>query len=133
PRQQDVIGRPLPALGALQHERELLAHPLLADELLEPPRPQCRFSQPLRLVGLRPGGTAGQLGGLVLLAHLAILARACFSRAGTSVSFASGCSDASATTTSSACDALQPSPVRASVSVSRHPAALEEDDVASPT
>ena len=43
PGQQHVVGRRPAALGRLEHEAELVAHPRLARELAEPSRPQGRL------------------------------------------------------------------------------------------
>ena len=67
--QQHVVRRAAAPPGALQHQRDLLAHPLLADELVEPPGAQRRLDDPLLVAGagLAPAParrTAGQLGQL---------------------------------------------------------------------
>ena len=51
--QQDVVRRPAPAHGALEHQLELLARPRLADELGQRARPQRRLGLPLLVAGLR--------------------------------------------------------------------------------
>ena len=52
PAEQHVVGGPAARSGRLQHERELLAHPVLADHLVEGPRPQRRLEGALVVVDL---------------------------------------------------------------------------------
>jgi hypothetical protein len=59
PRQQHVVRRAPPALGALQHERQLAGDLRLPDELRERVRPQGRLDDPLLVPGER--GDAGVL------------------------------------------------------------------------
>ena len=49
--QQHVVRRPAAAAGALEHQPDLLAHPLLPDELVEPARAQRRLDDPLLVAG----------------------------------------------------------------------------------
>src|SRR5690606_1861415 len=69
--QQHVIGRGTAPLGALQHQRQLLPHPRLPDELVEVAWPQRGFQ--LALPRLRQRGDRGvraaDLAELVLVAH----------------------------------------------------------------
>ena len=48
-----MVRGPAAAHRARQHQRELLAHPGLADELLQPLRPQRALNVPVVLVGQR--------------------------------------------------------------------------------
>ena len=52
-RQQHVIGWPTTAQRALQHQRELVPYPLLADEIREPFRPQRALDRTVVGVGKR--------------------------------------------------------------------------------
>ena len=52
--QQHVVGRPPAAAAASQHERQLVAHHALPDELLEPARAQRGLGGALEVVGRRP-------------------------------------------------------------------------------
>src|SRR5690606_19053158 len=69
--QQHVIGRGTAPLGALQHQRQLLPHPRLPDELVEVAWPQRGFQ--LALPRLRQRGDRGvraaDLAEIVLVAH----------------------------------------------------------------
>jgi hypothetical protein len=47
PGQQHVVGRRTAAARRLEHQRDLLADPLLPDELVEGARPQARVEGPL--------------------------------------------------------------------------------------
>ena len=62
PGQQHVVGRALAAAGRLEHQGQLLADPLLADDLVEGAGPQRRLDGPLVAVGVgvdgqRPAGS----------------------------------------------------------------------------
>ena len=50
---QHVVRRPVAPQRALQHQRQLLAHPRLADELLQPLGPQRRLDELLVALGVR--------------------------------------------------------------------------------
>ena len=53
PGQQHVVGRLAAAARGVEHERELVAHHALADELLEPARAQRGLGRTLEVVGAR--------------------------------------------------------------------------------
>ena len=53
PGQQHVVRRPAASQGAVQQQRELLADPGLADEVVEPLGPQRALDHPLVAVGQR--------------------------------------------------------------------------------
>ena len=53
PGQQDVVGRGAPPHRALQQQLELVAHPVLGDELGQPLRPDAGLRVPLRVAGVR--------------------------------------------------------------------------------
>ena len=57
--EQHVVGHPPAAAGGLEHQPELLAHPVLADELVEGAGPQRRLDGALVALGLRGGRASG--------------------------------------------------------------------------
>ena len=69
PRQQHVVGRAPAPPRRLEHEAELLAHPLLADELVERPRPQRRLDG--ALVARRPSALDQAVARSALVGHRA--------------------------------------------------------------
>ena len=66
-----MVRGPAAPLGAFEHQRDLLAHPLLADELVQPLGPQRCLDHPLPVAGIGldqlPVGQRGELVGRQLL------------------------------------------------------------------
>ena len=56
--EQHVVGGAAAAPGGLEHQAELVAHPVLADHLVEGARPQRRLDDPLVALGLGGGQRA---------------------------------------------------------------------------
>src|SRR4051794_19113776 len=115
--QQHVVGRTAALLSGRQDEPELLAHPLLTDELRKPLGPQRRLDDSVVSVGVRRHD--------VLFAHARLsswrLARSNAATSGASpTAVAASASGPTAANASSTSRALQPSPVSAARSCSRH-------------
>ena len=64
PRQQHVVRRAAASQGAAQQQGELLADPLLADEVVEPLGPQRALDHPLVAVGQRRDNAVGSVSSL---------------------------------------------------------------------
>src|SRR5690606_1372894 len=107
PGQEDVIGRRPPPDRALQQQFELVAHPILGDELGQPPRPDARFHLAFGVTGVRRHHRFD-------VAHRVLpnIRIACLSSSGTG-GIGSWTLSATAATAWLACAVLHPSPTRA--------------------
>ena len=121
PAEQHVVGDPAAALRGVEHQPELLADPVLADELREGARPQRGLDLPLVVgVGDLEGGVDEPFGAARLAAHARLnVRRATLSRAATSggspAAEASSAYGAALATPSSASRADQPRPDQGAV------------------